>query len=1144
MVLIYPKGCNGVCNGDHLSVYLVVASPEYLPHIWSRYAEFSLSVVNQMYQQSTLRKDAQHKFNRRESDWGFTSFIPLCKLHDPKEGFLVNGTLIIEAEVADGMVVDYDSKMKTGYVGVKNQGATSYINSLLQTLYHIPYFRKAVYRMPMKEKDMQSRSIILALQNLFFKLQYSDESVATKELIQSFGREIYDSSMQHDVQELNRVLCKKIEDKMKRKESFYDLQLDVKDCQDVYASFDKYIKVECLEGDNKYRTGQNGLQDAMKGILFLDFPPVLQLQLKRFEYDYAQNTVVKINDGYEFPLELDLDRENGKYLSPDCDRRVRNFYTLHSVLVHNGGEHGGRYYAFIRPNLSHQWLKFDDELVTKEDMIRALEERYGGEEELPQTNGFNSTPFKLTKYSNAYMLVYIRKSDIEKVICNADVQDIVKPVRLRLKKEHEENEHKKKEAQMHTIIKVARNEDFVEQGNVAKEFGIPVKFQRFWLWTKRQNLTYHPHRQLTPEEETQSDLHPIQLPETTKEDILIFFKLYDPIKEELIEKAIDFHLSQLRWEAFREEVSGSPYEILTKLNKMAGFSSTQQIELYEELKFEPSVMCEPIHKKLTFRANQLGDGDILCFQKSPPVQCLQQCRYPDVPSFFEYVHNRLVVHFRSLAKPKEDAFCLQLSNIFNYDEVVESVARQLLVDVSSKIRLTPHNCYSQQPEPIPIRYRVLDHLSDMLVQNNQTAHILYYEVLDIPLPELECLKTLKVSFHHDEKEEIFQTSESIENINDQNWTLRAEEIPEEEKNCGAHDHIIHVYHFTKDTSQNQMLVQNFGKPFLLVIHDGETLADVKVRIQKKLQVPVPDLCKLSIALFLYWHWYWYWYWYWYELLQCTKKRTFCSMGAVSGLEHSDIAPNRLHAANQVMNTSLMAPLIPATASPTTNEDLELSMAIAASIHSSTMDERPLHTNAHKSVLVSKPVDWINSSENSSTPNNRGPTRGPASPLEGSSSRWSYKPAQVGYNGWDVPSNSETQQSIPSTCVICLDAPIEGACIPCGHLSGCMSCLNEIQGKKWGCPVCRAKIKQVVKIYAVSERRLLIFPKGNNVKFLSVYLDGADSANLPYGWSRFAAEFDLSVVNQMNGRDTAKMFVMSSPLSFSQIEKSICVYKFH
>lgn len=38
---------------------------------------------------------------------------------------------------------------------------------------------------------------------------------------------------------------------------------------------------------------------------------------------------MQINDHYEFPLQLDLDRDDGKYLSPDADRRVRNLYTLH-----------------------------------------------------------------------------------------------------------------------------------------------------------------------------------------------------------------------------------------------------------------------------------------------------------------------------------------------------------------------------------------------------------------------------------------------------------------------------------------------------------------------------------------------------------------------------------------------------------------------------------------------------------------------------------------------------------------------------------------------------------------------------------------------------------------------------------------------
>ena len=63
----------------------------------------------------------------------------------------------------------YDSKKETGFVGLKNQGATCYMNSLLQFLYNINYFRQAVYHMPTAEEDI-AKSIPLALQSLFYKV--------------------------------------------------------------------------------------------------------------------------------------------------------------------------------------------------------------------------------------------------------------------------------------------------------------------------------------------------------------------------------------------------------------------------------------------------------------------------------------------------------------------------------------------------------------------------------------------------------------------------------------------------------------------------------------------------------------------------------------------------------------------------------------------------------------------------------------------------------------------------------------------------------------------------------------------------------------------------------------------------------------
>ncbi|RDX99544.1 Ubiquitin carboxyl-terminal hydrolase 13, partial [Mucuna pruriens] len=380
---------------------------------------------------------------------------------------------------------------------------------------------------------------------------------------------------------------------------------------------------------------------------------------------------------------------------------------------------------------------------------------------------------------------------------------------------------------------------------------------------------------------------------------------------------------------------------------MAGYDPEEDIALYEEIKFEPNVMCEPIDKKVTFRTSQLEDGDIICFQKASSMDSEENVRYPDVPSYLEYVHNRQVVHFRSLDRPKEDDFFLEMSRLYTYDDVVERVAQQLGLDDPSKIRLTPHNCYSQQPKPQPIKYRGVEHLSDMLVHYNQTSDILYYEVLDIPLPELQGLKTLKVAFHHATKDEVvihtirlpkqstvgdvlddlktkvelsvpeaelrllevfyhkiykvFPPNEKIENINDQYWTLRAEEIPEEEKNLGPHDRLIHVYHFNKDTAQNQMQIQNFGEPFFLVIHEGETLSEIKVRIQKKLQVPDDEFGKWKFAFLSLGR---------PEYLQDSdivssrfqRRDVYGAWEQYLGLEHTDNAPKRSYAVNQNRHT--------------------------------------------------------------------------------------------------------------------------------------------------------------------------------------------------------------------------------------------------
>lgn len=99
-------------------------------------------------------------------------------------------------------------------------------------------------------------------------------------------------------------------------------------------------------------------------------------------------------------------------------------YKLHGVLVHSGDLHGGHYFALIKPDRETRWLKFDDDRVTPVTDKEVMEENYGGE----ALNGLVSPMQRnqvraMKRFTNAYMLVYIRESAIDDVLAPFKEED-------------------------------------------------------------------------------------------------------------------------------------------------------------------------------------------------------------------------------------------------------------------------------------------------------------------------------------------------------------------------------------------------------------------------------------------------------------------------------------------------------------------------------------------------------------------------------------------------------------------------------------------------------------------------------------------------------------------------------------------------
>lgn len=441
---------------------------------------------------------------------------------------------------------------------------------------------------------------------------------------------------------------------------------------------------------------------------------------------------------------------------------MSNKYKLLAVLVHSGGIHGGHYYAFIRPDGTN-WLKFDDEQVEKATEQQAVQENWGGSLEPAKTlTGFNPQ-MRASRFSNAYMLVYVRESEWDDIMCDVDESDIADHIRARLRADEEEKERRRKEkaeAHLFTSVRIATDADMKRQIGSSLNFdlvdmssvelklkmkkkalfsevqkiveqktGIPVQQQRFWKFITRKNGTTRPSNYLEVKENstiqelqekriirqgemTCMDLYlecvdkavaGVPLGETT---MSIFFKRYVPPdgqKTPRIEYAGQMILNMMM----------NIEELIPVLKKR--FNMEGAVLMFEEVKSEPTVTVEVLDPSKTAHEQELDDGDIIIFQGKAADG---NCKFPTADVYLQDIKNRTTVLLQPLMpsseqEEKKGTFKLNLMQDMPYNEVSQSVATHLGLDHPLKLRFTGQSPYTLHAKAQPFKYSPGDKLSDM-----------------------------------------------------------------------------------------------------------------------------------------------------------------------------------------------------------------------------------------------------------------------------------------------------------------------------------------------------------------------------------------------------------------------------------------------